>query len=154
MNTQMIHPMLVHFPVALLIIGFLFISLAMFCKRCSATASKSSTPLATRKCGNASCVEMTGFWLLGLGAISACVALLSGYVFTHEMLGLSGQNRETHAAFALITTVVAVIAFGIYAYYMYTPKKVAQIRWIAYVLYIGVAVLISITGHLGGSMVF
>lgn len=169
MNTQMIHPMLVHFPIALILVGFLFSTIAVIWGRSSksprkgavrtgASSAHGAAKAGASCCGVDSerlwCVEKCGFWMLGLGAISALVALCSGYVFTNAMPGVTGEIRTTHASFALMSMVVAMIAAGIYAYYIYGRKRNEQVKFIGYILYAVAVVLIAITGHLGGSMVF
>lgn len=148
-TTQMIHPMLVHFPIALILVGFLFATITLFCGKCCKKCATSDHGKSS-----VSCMEKVGFYLLTLGSLSAVAALAAGYLFTKEMVGVMGEMRTTHASMALAAMVVAIIACAIYAYYIYSTKKVRQVLYIGYALYVIAAVLIGITGHLGGEMVF
>lgn len=145
----MIHPMVVHFPIALILVGFLFATITLFCGKCCKTCCAS-----TSDGGRPSCMEKVGFYLLTLGSLSALVAIVVGYAFTEQMEGMMGDMRTTHALMAMASMVVALIACAIYAYYIYSTKKVRQVLYIGYILYVIAAVLIAITGHLGGEMVF
>lgn len=149
-TTQMIHPMLVHFPIALILVGFLFATVTLFCGKC---CKKCATDSDHSKY-SVSCLEKVGFYLLTLGSLSAVAALIAGYVFTEEMVGVMGSMRDTHSSVAIAAMVVSLIACAVYAYYIYSAKKVRQVLYIGYVLYLIAAVLIGITGHLGGEMVF
>lgn len=140
-----LHPMVVHFPIALLVVGFGFATLAMFCKKCNAVGCTDPT--------KPSCVQKVAYWLLSLGALSGAAAVLSGIVFTNEMVGPLGSLRNTHEVLAISTTVVALIAAGVYTYYIY-KARIAQVQVIGYALYALAALLVSVTGHYGGLMVY
>ena len=64
-NTAHLHPIVVHFPVALITVGFLAEIVSLFFK-------------------SEKCLSKTGFYLLILGAISAMVAWGTGQLFTDE----------------------------------------------------------------------
>lgn len=141
-----IHPMIVHFPIALVIVGFAFATLAMFCKKCSCQG------VQDQSC-KASCVSKVGYWLLALGSLSAVAAVLSGMFFTSEMTGPMGRLRDTHEMLAIATMIVGLITSGVYTYYIY-KARIPQVQIIGYVLYLVTVVLVAVTGHYGGTMVY
>lgn len=143
MLTKFIHPAIVHFPIALIITGFLFASLSLFCKGKCQAAEQGTKP----------CVLKCAFWILSLGALSALAAILTGFVFTTAMEGVAGTMRATHAAFAMSATGVSLCAAVVYGVVLYT-KRMANLQLVGYTLYAVAVVLIAITGHLGGKMVF
>lgn len=132
--------MLVHFPIALIITGFLFASAAIFCKKCCQVEEKRKNTML-----------MAAFWLLALGSLSAIVAIISGYVFTPVMEGVMGTMRQTHICYACTATILSCLAAAFYAAYIFTGRK-TQI--IGYVIYLLAVIMIGATGHLGGAMVF
>lgn len=134
-STTTLHPMIVHFPIALLITGFLFASLDLFIKKCSCTP----------------CVAKISFWLLGLGAISALAAVLSGALFTTMQ---SSPFFPDHQMMAFTTAIVACLTALIYAYYIYKAPKNKTLRVVGYLAYVVTAILVSITGHYGGLIVY
>lgn len=166
--------MVVHFPIALLIVGFLFASLMMFCPCCRSKSKSSVKPdsldnhadsdasltqdscqtddLSKCRC-RTNCIEPFAFWLLTLGALSAVAAVLTGAIFTKDMIGPLGELRTTHEFLAFTTMIVSLIAAAVYAYYMY-KAKIRQVQVIAYSLYVVAVILVSITGHYGGLIVY
>lgn len=94
---------------------------------------------------------MTAFLVLALGSISAVVAIISGYIFTPVMEGVMGTMRQTHICYAFTATILSCMATAFYAAYIFKNRK-TQI--IGYVIYLIAVVMIALTGHLGGGMVF
>ena len=71
-----IHPMLVHFPIALIVIGFVADFASLVFKK-------------------EACLSKAGFYLLIVGTLSAVFALLAGVLFTSDMSGSTGEVRDT-----------------------------------------------------------
>lgn len=142
---MIIHPVVVHFPIALLIVGFLFATLSVFCKKCN--------KIDCTQTGKPSCIQKVAYWLLLLGALGAVGAVLSGTFFTHSMTGPLGELRDTHQMLAISTMTVSLIAAAVYTYYIYkAPTK--EVLTIGYILYVVSVILVSITGHYGGEIVY
>jgi len=134
-NSAHFHPMLVHFPIALILAGFLFDLCSLFIK-------------------NEPCLSRTGFWLQVLGMIAAIFAFGTGYFFTNPMEGEAGLMRDRHELFATWTLVSIVLATLFRIVALYLDKKTAVIRFTILGLYLAAAILVSITGYLGGTMVW
>jgi uncharacterized membrane protein len=134
--TSHFHPMLVHFPIALLVIGFMAEVFYLFLKK-------------------EHCLSQTGFYLLIVGSLAAVAAFLSGRLFTGEMSGEAGQVRDTHALLAFTTMIVSLVAAAFRVYLKATSKESKPLlKWIALCVYLIIAVLISITGFFGGNLVY
>src|ERR1035438_10099806 len=86
-----LHPMVVHFPVALIIVGFAADFFALFLKK-------------------ETWLEKAGFWLMLLGCLAAIVAFCTGYFFTSEMDGDPGIVRHRHELFAIFTLISISLA--------------------------------------------
>jgi uncharacterized membrane protein len=134
-STEHFHPMIVHFPVALIMVGFLAETLALVIKK-------------------EPCLTKTGYYLLILGALSAFAAYLTGQFFTGEMSGAAGEVREQHELFALITMLSMVVNAVFRSFLLIKHKETALLRWTSYILYLGSAILVSVTGFLGGTLVY
>ena len=89
-STDHFHPMLVHFPIALVAFGFLADCASLFFKK-------------------EACLSKLGFYLLILGTLTAATALFSGVLFTSEMTGAAGGIKETHEMFAWITLGILLV---------------------------------------------
>lgn len=140
------HPIVVHFPIALLLVGFIFSTLVIMCRKCN----KSECSVDSFK---PSCLQFTAYWLLLLGTLGSVAALLTGQLFTAPMVGPLGDLRETHQMLAIATMVVSLITSAVYTYYIYkAPLK--QVLVIGYVLYLVCAILVAVTGHYGGQIVY
>lgn len=135
MNTDHLHPMLVHFPIALAIVGFAFeLAFLLYKKEV--------------------CLTRAGTYMLILATLAASVAWLSGYFLTGEMSGEAGDVRETHELFATITTLLLVAASVIRLYILKTTNDNNLIKWTAFTLYGLAAICVSITGFFGGTIVY
>jgi len=133
--TSHFHPMLVHFPIALVVIGFLAESASYFIKK-------------------EICLTKVGFYLLIVGTLSALFAWLTGLLFTSEMSGSAGKIRETHELLAWITLGLLLLT-SVLRIVIQTREKLSQnFKWLSFILYALSAVSVSVTGFLGGNLVY
>jgi uncharacterized membrane protein len=133
-NSSHFHPMLVHFPIALITVGFLFDLAALILKK---------DP----------CLSRSGFWLSLLGMLGAMAAWTTGYFLTDPMEGEAGLIRERHELFATATMIVIVVAVLCRVILAYLKKQDKSWAYLTVSL-MGIAfMLVSITGFLGGTLV-
>jgi len=130
-----LHPMLVHFPIALIVFGFI-------------------ADLASILFKKEACLSKFGFYLLIFGTLASLSALLTGVLFTSEMSGAAGEVKETHELFAWITVglLIAVSAFRLFL--KFKNKEESELKWIAFALYGLAAISVIITGFYGGTLVY
>lgn len=145
MDTTTLHPMIVHFPIALLLTGLLFTAISMFCNKC---CCKKSAANCSTDSPHPSCVARMGFWLLVTGTLGSIASVVSGFLFT--TMGEAAPFFTSHHTFAISTMAVAIVTTAIYAFYIYKAPKNTAVKWIAFLLYIAVAAMIALTGHYGG----
>jgi len=136
MNTEHIHPMVVHFPVALIFIGFIAEVLSLFFK-------------------SEKCLSKTGFYLMILGTVAAIAAWVSGQLFTSHPFD-SGFMKlfEKHEKGALITMIVMVIGLIFRIWLVARKKESTMLKWIAFGFYFLGFIAVSLTGFVGGKMVY
>jgi uncharacterized membrane protein len=135
LTTNLAHPMTVHFPIALLLVAFLFELLAL---------SSKNNPLFSK----------IGFYLLIAGTIGAVVAVITGNLFTEEFTGPLGDVKEKHELFSNIA-MWSAIAASLFRIFMEIKKNMnTSLKLIAFVLLLVSVVAVSIAGYYGGSMVY
>ena len=128
--------MIVHFPVALITVGFFAEVVSLFCK-------------------SEKCLSKTGFYLMVLGAISAIVAWSTGQLFTNEPTqGEIVRVFENHETGALITMILMIIGSAFRIYLMIRKKEETQLKWIAFGFYFLAFAAVTFTGFMGGRMVY
>ncbi len=133
-NTVHFHPMIVHFPVAIILVGFLAELAYLITKKES--------------------LSYASFWLLVTGALSALAAYLTGQFFTGEMSGTAGDVKEYHELFALITLITVMANAFFRTYLKISGKENLNLRWLTAGAYAVSAVAVSITGYYGGTLVY
>jgi uncharacterized membrane protein len=130
------HPMVVHFPIALILIGFLADLISLFFKQ-------------------EKCLTKTGFYLMIVGTLSAIVAYISGNFFTeHPEEGAIHEVFELHESAALITLIIMLVASIIRIFLVVRKLDETNWKWLVFALYLAGTIAVSITGFWGGSMVF
>jgi uncharacterized membrane protein len=134
LNSTHFHPMLVHFPIAIITVGFLFDLFSMIIKK---------DP----------CLSKTGYWLQIIGMAGAIFAFGSGYFFTSPMEGEAGIMREKHQLYATMTLISIIISTVFRIAITYLQKETAGMRYLSLTLYFVAFVFVSITGYLGGTLV-
>jgi uncharacterized membrane protein len=134
-STDHFHPMLVHFPIALIALGFVAELASLFIKK-------------------EVCFAKIGFYLLLVGTLSAVFAGLSGLLFTGEMSGTAGEMKETHELFAWITVGLLVATSVLKVILQIQKSENHGLKWVSFVLYALAAVSVSITGFFGGILVY
>jgi uncharacterized membrane protein len=135
-NTAHFHPMIVHFPIALITAGFFADVVSLFFK-------------------NEKCLSRAGFYLMVLGALSAIVAWGTGQLFTVEPLqGEIVKVFGRHETGGLITMIFIVIGSVFRIWLVAQKKDETQLKWIAFGLYFLAFAAVSVTGFLGGTMVY
>jgi len=128
--------MIVHFPIALIIVGFVAEVVSLFFR-------------------NEKCLSKTGFYLLVLGAVSSIAAWASGQLFTTEPAqGAILEVFEKHETGAFITMLLMIVAATFRIYLLYTKKEETPLKWLAFSLYLLGVLAVSFTGFMGGTMVF
>lgn len=157
-----IHPIIVHFPIALLIVGVLLDFLALFFRRAHLVEAAS--------------------WCLGFGAAGLVAAELSGQLIEdHVNRALAGSILEIHKTFALMTVITFLTLFALRIIWLspriftaLAPSLPVAARAGKYIqttfpflgsnarvlialyllLSVGGLILLAITGYLGGAMVY
>jgi uncharacterized membrane protein len=129
------HPMLVHFPLALVVFGFLAELASLFFKK-------------------EVYLSRFGFYLLILGTLSALVAWLTGIFFTSEMSGSAGEIKEIHELFAWITLGTLIVTSVFRIFLQTGNRENTNLKWVAFGLYGLATVFVSITGFYGGTLVY
>jgi uncharacterized membrane protein len=128
--------MVVHFPIALLIVGFVAEVASLFFKE-------------------EKCLSKTGFYLLVLGALAAIVSWSSGQLFTdHPSEGAILSVFEKHETGALLTMILAVAGAAFRIFLVASKKEETQLKWVAFGLYCLAFLGVSFTGYMGGTMVY
>jgi uncharacterized membrane protein len=135
MSLNHLHPMLVHFPIALAVVGFVAEFAALILKK-------------------EVCLSRAGFYLLLTGTLAAIAAVLSGVLFTDEMAGSAGEIQETHELFAWITLSLLVVTSLIRVYLEVKKSNDNTLKWAAFGLYGLAAIAVSVTGFFGGTLVY
>jgi len=130
-----VHPMLVHFPIALVVFGFIADFASLIFKK-------------------EACLSKAGFYLLLGGTLSALLALLTGVFFTSEMSGSAGEVRETHEIFAWITLSILVLTSLMRIFILVKNREHTNLKWFAFFLYALAAISVSLTGFYGGTLVY
>ncbi len=130
-----IHPMFVHFPIALIITGFALETFSLFYKK---------NP----------CLSTVGFILLLLGTLGAVSGYISGEFLTSEPKGTAGIVKEWHEVFAKISMFIAMAACVLWSYELIKKTGKPWIKWTVYVFYLLSAISVGIAGFLGGTIVY
>jgi uncharacterized membrane protein len=139
-NYQMIsathlHAMIIHFPIALILIGFLSEIISLFQKN---TFFKNSA-----------------FYLLILGSLGVISAYFSGS-FAGEGIeeGPLKMPMELHEQAALITLILAIITTLFKTIIFYFKHKANWATWIGIILFASLVGSVVRTGYLGGQLVY
>ncbi len=131
-----LHPMIVHFPIALLIVG-LFSDL---------------TGVITKK----NFFSNSGFYLLILGYIGLIAAFLSGNLAGEGVAetGTLKQALEMHEAAAELSVWIMSAAAAIRIAVVLMKKYSGVYKWIAVTLFLIGAASVARTGYYGGELVY
>jgi uncharacterized membrane protein len=129
-----LHPMTVHFPIALIMIGFIVDLVSVFNKK---------DP----------CLSKTGYYLEIFGMIAAIAAFGTGYYFTSLLSGEAGLARIEHKLFATFTLVFIILAATFRVLIVYLKKDKGYLKWVALSLFLCAFIFVIYTGHLGGLLV-
>lgn len=132
-STTHLHPMLVHFPIALVLAGFLAEIVSLLLKN------------------NAS-FSWISYYLLLLGTLAAIVTYFSGVFFTEEMTGEAGKVLSTHEIMALSTTLVLCITAVLRTINLRKGTKALSVT--SFLFYVVATLGVGLTGFLGGSLVY
>lgn len=135
-DTSHLHPVIVHFPVALIIIGFLADVFYLFFK-------------------SEKCLSKTGFYLMILGTLSALAAWATGHLFTVEPVeGAILSIYKKHETAALITVILMIIGSCLRIYLVVKKKEETNLKWAVFSLYLFAVAAVTFTGFMGGTMVY
>jgi uncharacterized membrane protein len=136
LNTTHIHPLIVHFPVALITVGFLAEIFSLFIK-------------------SEKCLSKAGFYLLILGALFSIAAWSSGLLFTSEPLqGTIVRIYEKHKTGAVITMLLSIAAAAYRICLVIRKNEEVSQKWIAFGLYCLAFASVTFTGFMGGILVY
>lgn len=134
-DTSHLHPMLVHFPIALVMFGFIIELASIIIKK-------------------ELCLPKLSLYLLVTGTLATVVTWLSGVLFTSEMSGAAGSVKESHELFAFITMCLLIATSIIRLMITLGKKENSTLKWISFILYGIAAITVSITGFFGGTLVY
>jgi len=135
-NTDHLHPIIVHFPIALITIGFLSEAASLFFK-------------------SEKCLSKTGFYLMILGSLAAIAAWGSGQLFTEEPS--QGEILKVflkHETGALITMILIVAGTLFRIWLVVKKKEESPMKWIVFGFYLLAFAAVTFTGYMGGTMVY
>lgn len=130
-----LHAMVIHFPIALLLVAFLSELIALFRKE--------------------QFFKTASLYLLLLGALGAIVAYVSGSYAGDGMTdGILQEPLEVHEDAALITLVLAITTALAKSAMFYLDYQKTWAKWAVLLLFTGLVGSVARTGYLGGELVF
>jgi uncharacterized membrane protein len=135
MDTSHFHPMVVHFPIALLITGFVFDLIGVFFRK-------------------EKCLSRTGMYLMIIGTIGAVAGYLTGEYFTREMTGYAGEIKEEHEFYSKITMYTMIVVSTLRIWVIVLKKSESFWNWIILLLYFLGVNAVGYAGFLGGKLVY
>ncbi len=135
-TTAHLHPIIIHFPIALIIIGFLADVVSLFFK-------------------DEKCLSKTGFYLMLLGALAAIAAWSSGHLFTeHPTEGEFVSVFVRHRTWATITMILMILGAGLRTWLVIKKKEETRLKWFVFGFFLLAIITITYTGYMGGTMVY
>ena len=131
-----LHPMIVHFPIALVIIGFLSDIISLMTKR--------------------KFFASTGLLLIILGTAGAVAAYLSGDLASDgiEEVGALGAALQTHESAALLAIWTMVILASLRVILAITKRMTGWLQWVMVILLAFGVGTVARTGYYGGKLVY
>ncbi len=134
--SEYIHPMIVHFPIALILVGFLFEVVGVAAKK--------------------EFYSKAAFILLLFGTAGVVAAYITGNRAGDGLseMGSLKQAIENHEESALVTLVLIGVVAAVRIALAVTKRFAGSLRWIAVALYLVGVLSIIRTGHLGGTLVY
>jgi len=130
-----LHAMIIHFPIALLMAGFLSEVIALFIKK--------------------EFFSQAAFYLLILGALGATAAYLTGgYAGEGIEEGPLKNPMELHEEAAAITLWLAIITALFRAVIFYFKYNRFWVKWLGIILFTALVGSVARTGYLGGQLVY
>jgi uncharacterized membrane protein len=135
-STDHLHPLIVHFPIALITVGFIAEVASLFFK-------------------SEKCLSKTGFYLMVLGSIAAIAAWSTGHFFTEEPT--QGEILKVfirHKTGALVTMILIISGTIFRIWLMVKNKEKTRLKWIAFGFYLLAFFAVTFTGFMGGLMVY
>ena len=133
MSLTHLHPMLVHFPIALALVAFLFNIASYFIKK--------------------EWLNISSVTLSVLATLGAIAAILSGFLFTKPVAGLAASMKADHVMYAITSTVFLFIAAALGLVWILKETKSKLAYWYTLFMLLS-AIGISLTGMEGGSIVY
>jgi uncharacterized membrane protein len=130
-----LHAMIVHFPIALVLVGFLFETIGLISKK--------------------DFFHKASFYILILAAAGAIVSYLTGHSAGEGMeSGSLGTAIEAHEEAALVTLWLIVAVAVVRLVIEFWKKSFAWLKITAFILLLGAVAGVARTGYLGGQLVF
>ena len=135
-DLTLLHPMIVHFPIALLIVGFLFDIIGFFVQK--------------------EFFSKTGFYLLILGSVGVVTAYFTGQYAGNGIteVGTLKQALETHEGAAVLALWMMTGAALVRIVLVLLKMYYGIFKGIAFVLFLLGVISIARTGYYGGELVF
>ncbi len=135
-DLSLIHPMIVHFPIALLIVGFLSDLLGLILKK--------------------DFFSRTGFYLLILGTLGVAAAYFSGRSAGEGMTeaGVLKQVLETHENAAELALWIVAAAALLRIALVFLKKYKGALQYLSIIVFMIGVLAIARTGYYGGELVF
>ncbi|MEG1562786.1 MAG: DUF2231 domain-containing protein [Bacteroides sp.] len=134
MNLVHLHPMLVHFPIALALVALLFNLAAYYFKQ--------------------EWLNKAAIALTVCAALGALISILSGIFFTKPVAGLAASLKEEHVTYALASTLFLVLSSFIGGKLFLKPSRQTKLHYAFTALLLLAAGCIALTGMKGGSIVY
>jgi len=135
-NSDHLHPIIVHFPIALIIVGFFADVASLFFK-------------------SEKCLSKTGFYLMVLGSLAALAAWSSGHLFTEaptqgDILTVYIKHKT-----AALGTMILIFTGTIFRIWLVLKKREeTSLKWIVLGFYLLSFIAVTFTGFMGGKMVY
>jgi uncharacterized membrane protein len=135
-NSDHLHPIIVHFPIAIIIVGFAAEVVSLFFRK-------------------EKCLSKTGFYMMVLGSLAAIAAWSTGHLFTEApSQGEIINVYQKHATGGLITMIFIVTGTIFRIWLVIKKKEDSLMKWIAFSFYLLAFAAVSFTGFMGGKMVY